>query len=198
MSEFLTAYSIKEVSEKVDVPPGTLRQWESDFKGILDIPRDKENSRYYTDIEIETLSHIKKMREKNLSKAVIKELLDKQPAAELEKVPQPPVPVLRQSEITETFRNIQNSFETFPEIKEMIVSEIKNDIRNEIKNEITATIQKEISQGMESTSEQIKSLSDAYKSEVERRDELLTENMKLLRELKEEKSKSFFSKLFKR
>lgn len=198
MEEFLKAYSIKEVSQKLDIPQGTIRQWEKDFKGILEIPRDKENSRYYTEIEIETLNNIKTMREKNLSKEIIKNLLENKPEEEKKKTPQPDVPVLRQTEITETLRNIHRSFETFPEIKEMIVSEIKDELRNEIKNEISTSIQEEISKGLETTSEQIKTLSEDYKSEVNRRDDLLLQNMKLMRELKEEKGKSFLSRLFKK
>lgn len=210
VDEFMKAYTIKEVSNLLDTPEGTLRQWEKDFPDVLVIPRDAQNARYYTEFEIETLKHIKSMREKNLSKKMIKELLQKHSETNSERnhVVEPTVPALKQSEAIETLRNIQNAIETLPEIKELIVSELKSEIRNEIKNELNNAVRSEIASSLEAgnknTSEQIKTLSEAldnmeanYKNEIQRRDEILMENMRLIKEINNrEKNKGFFKKLF--
>lgn len=71
-------YSIKEVSKKMNIPVGTIRQWEKDLNGILVIPRNENNARYFTEVEIELLDKIKGMREKNVSKDLIRSLLTKE------------------------------------------------------------------------------------------------------------------------
>ena len=75
--QIVRAYSIKEVSQKLNIPTGTIRQWEKDLSGILDIPRTQQGARYYTDHEIKTLAKIKEMREQNVSKGMIRSLLEK-------------------------------------------------------------------------------------------------------------------------
>lgn len=208
----MKAYTIKEVSKLLDTPEGTLRQWEKDFPDVLVIPRDAQNARYYTEFEIETLKHIKSMREKNLSKKMIKELLQKHSETNLERnhVVEPTVPTLKQSEAIETLRNIQNTLETLPEIKELIISELKSEIRNEIKDELNNAVRNEIASSLEAgnknTSEQIKTLSKAldnmeanYKNEIQRRDEILMENMRLIKEINDrEKTKAFLKSSFQK
>ncbi|MBM7691268.1 DNA-binding transcriptional MerR regulator [Peribacillus deserti] len=76
-SQVLKAYSIKDVSKKISVPTGTIRQWEKDLNGLLVIPRSRQGARFYTETEISILAKIKEMREKNLSKGMIRMLLEK-------------------------------------------------------------------------------------------------------------------------
>lgn len=182
--EFLKAYSIKEVANSIDVAEGTIRQWEKDFD--LDIPRNKENARYFTEIEIETLEHIKTMREKNLSKAVIKELLDRTEvdpdANQIQTTPD--VPQLKQSEVTETLRNIQKAFETLPEVKEQIVSELKEEIKNDIRDELN-----------EGFKQQNKIIENEFKK-IQKAQQLLEQKQE--EQNKNEKKKGFFSRLFKK
>lgn len=185
MEGFMMSYSIKKVSEMIGVPEGTLRQWETDFKGLLVIPRNENGSRYYTDLEIETLNHIKTMREKNISKEMIKELLTHKNSTETtdnSHALQPTLPQLKQSEVVEALRNIQ----TFPKEMELILTsvlekmreeikmEVRNEIRNEVKNEVIEEVRKELSKssehqqkllegGNDRTSEQIETLSELIK-----------------------------------
>jgi DNA-binding transcriptional MerR regulator len=67
---------IAEVSERLGVPQGTLRDWERQFEGLLFIPRDERGMRYYTEVEIKILENIKAMREKRLSIPIIRDLLE--------------------------------------------------------------------------------------------------------------------------
>ncbi len=68
-NKIVRAYSIKEVSQKLNIPTGTIRQWEKDLSGILDIPRTQQGARYYTGYrEIKTLAKIKEMREQNIQR----------------------------------------------------------------------------------------------------------------------------------
>lgn len=219
MDTFNTVYSIREAADKVDAPQGTIRQWETDFEGTLAIPRDFQNARYYTDSEIEKLLHIKTMREKNISKPVIKDLLETWDELRAEKMAQPD-----QTESAEVLQSIQNVLHTLPEVREAIVSEIRQEIRDELKREVTEDIYKatasnlreesayiseqinELSKAYKADmlrqrtmlSEQFQGLSEAYKAEVTRRDEALMENINLMNELKalkDEKKKPFYKKL---
>lgn len=75
--QILRAYSIKEVSKMINTPTGTIRQWEKDLDGLLVIPRTQQGARYYTDQEINILKKIKEMRNQNISKGMIRNLLEK-------------------------------------------------------------------------------------------------------------------------
>lgn len=216
MTEFLTAYSIKEVSEMIDVAVGTLRQWESDFKGVIEIPRDSKGARYYTQFEIETLKHIKAMREKKLSKDVIRDLLEKKNEAggiETALAPQPTPQQMSQSEAVQTLQEIKSMMSGFEEFKSELKKELRSEIRNEVKQEVLEEVRREIASsseghqkllqsGAESTSEQIEGVSKTlaemekrYENEVKRRDQMVMENMKLMQEIKENQNKGFFKKL---
>lgn len=82
--KILRAYSIKEVSKKINIPTGTIRQWEKDLNGLLSIPRTKQGARYFTEKEISLLKKIKEMREQNVSKEMIRSLLQKHFSSESE------------------------------------------------------------------------------------------------------------------
>ena len=75
--QIVRAYSINEVSQKLNIPTGTIRQWEKDLSGLLAIPRTQQGARYYTEHEIKTLVKVKEMREQNVSKGMIRTLLEK-------------------------------------------------------------------------------------------------------------------------
>jgi DNA-binding transcriptional MerR regulator len=72
----LRAYSINEVSKRINTPTGTIRQWEKDLDGLLVIPRTQQGARYYTDHEINMLQKVKEMRTQNISKGMIRSLLE--------------------------------------------------------------------------------------------------------------------------
>lgn len=73
----MKTYTLKEVSKKINVSPGTLRKWEQDFEDLLDIPRTKQGARIYTDLEIELLLEIKQMADKKVSKEAIRQEIQK-------------------------------------------------------------------------------------------------------------------------
>jgi DNA-binding transcriptional MerR regulator len=119
--EFMKAYTINEVSKIIDIPAGTIRQWEKTVEGILNIPRDDKGSRYYTDFEINTLNNIKAMRDKGLSFEVIKDVLNHSEANL--NVPIPSVPVMSQSEAIQTIQNLQTTIQTLAQRMESIIEE---------------------------------------------------------------------------
>ena len=57
--QILRAYSINEVSKRINTPSGTIRQWEKDLEGLLVIPRTQQGARYYTDYENNIIHKIK-------------------------------------------------------------------------------------------------------------------------------------------
>jgi DNA-binding transcriptional MerR regulator len=80
------SYSMKEVSNIINLPVGTIKQWEKELSGLLVIPRTKQGARYCTDQELVLLKQIKEMREQFLHKHEIRALLEKQMIPSIEPV----------------------------------------------------------------------------------------------------------------
>ncbi|MDZ5471515.1 MerR family transcriptional regulator [Bacillus sp. 31A1R] len=143
------AYSIKEVSKKLNVPTGTLRQWEKDLEGLLVIPRTKQGARFYTEPEMDLLFKIKEMRGKNVGKEMIRTLLEnylnpskEEPSETFEMVIQdPPIDkqVVSQNNIEEFYQAMANyKMELVNEIKQEII-QTRRVLIDEIKNELSHT-----------------------------------------------------------
>lgn len=215
MEEISKTYSIREVSEKIKVPEGTLRQWEKDFAGVLFIARYK-GSRYYTNFDIETLMTIKEWRADNLPKEKIRQaLINKKERTEEEpaKTLLPTIPHLTQSEAVESLQKLQH----FPEEMKMLMTsilgnmkeELKKEIREEIRNEVKNEVMEEIIKELKSSSEQQEKLLATGQNQTAAQIEKMSE---LIKELKDKKQgvvelepmqektpekKGFFKKLFK-
>jgi DNA-binding transcriptional MerR regulator len=186
----MKTYTLKEVSKKINVAPGILRQWEKDFDELLEIPRSKQGARIYTDVEIDFLLEIKQMAAKKLSKVSIREQLLKGPEldievpntqvsvsevqvedeAELENVTIPkeiPLEVISDTlpvvaVDNEVFNNTDLFFEAMETYKKNFLSEVKEEIRNVVRKEVVEEVKKEIYKGTYHT---VKALSDSiYKS----------------------------------
>ncbi|MEO2075500.1 MAG: MerR family transcriptional regulator [Bacillus sp. (in: firmicutes)] len=186
----MKTYTLKEVSKKINVAPGILRQWEKDFDELLEIPRSKQGARIYTDLEIDFLLEIKQMAAKKLSKVSIREQLLKGPEldieapntqdsvskvqveeeAELENVTIPkeiPLEVISDTlpvvaVDNEVFNNTDLFFEAMETYKKNFLSEVKEEIRNVVRKEVVEEVKKEIYKGTYHT---VKALSDSiYKS----------------------------------
>lgn len=154
--QFMQAYTVKEVSEIIDVPAGTIRHWEKSLPGILVIQRDEKGARYYTDFEINILKNIKAMRDKGLQFNVIRQVLEQSEPSTT--VPIESVPTMTQSEAVQTIRDMHNALE-------------------HLQNHIQNTIQKEVQRQVASASERIE-------SNLERRDQLLMKTLREIQETK--------------
>nr|WP_263326185.1 MerR family transcriptional regulator [Neobacillus sp. Marseille-Q6967] len=73
----MKTFTLKEVSKKINVPAGKLRQWEKDLDNILEIPRTKQGARIYTETEINLLLEIKELLANKFSKEMIRESIQK-------------------------------------------------------------------------------------------------------------------------
>ncbi|WP_316568983.1 MerR family transcriptional regulator [Neobacillus sp. YIM B06451] len=168
--QIMKAYTIKEVSRIINVPQGTLRQWESDFTGLLTIPRTRQGSRFYTDTEISLLVKIKQMREKNLGKEMIRELIlehfrqSSEAASETLAAPitvvgeTKPVP----SEPSSPTLDMEAFFSAMEMYKQDFLAGVREEIRGTIRKELIEEVKKEVSKGSLNT---VKTLSDSiYKS----------------------------------
>lgn len=134
-SKMVRAYSIKEVSKKINIPTGTIRQWEKDLNGLLVIPRTKQGARFFTENEINLLKKVKEMREQNVSKEMIRTLLQKHFANHSEHTSESfetrlPVPSIEQNE-----RELPSQLHASDVYS--IMDLYKQDIVNEIKQELT-------------------------------------------------------------
>ena len=68
-----TVYYISEASKKVEVEPHVLRYWEDELK--LPIGRNEMGHRCYSEKDIETLRHIKRLKEQGLQLRAIRVVL---------------------------------------------------------------------------------------------------------------------------
>lgn len=163
-NQFVKAYTIQEVSKMINIPPGTLRQWEKDLDGLLVIPRSKQGARFYTDEEIKLLETVKQMRTKNLSKDMIKELLHQhmfsEPASE--PVETSLAPISEEVSSKEEVPDISMVYAAMESFRNQLIDDVRTEIRTSIRKEVLEEVKKEISKGSVHT---VKSLSDSiYKS----------------------------------
>ncbi|KON88369.1 hypothetical protein AF332_17200 [Sporosarcina globispora] len=178
-TQYMKAYTIKEVSKMLNVPPGTLRQWEKDLNGLLLIPRSKQGARFYTNHEIELLDKVKQMRDKNLGKEMIRELMQKHMDYDSETIAEANETSLAAIDQetalhtehpsvidAEQFMTLMESF------KDSLIADVRNEIRISIRKEVLDEVKKEVSKGSLHT---VKSLSDSiYKSGEKTKEEIET------------------------
>lgn len=175
-SQVLRAYSINEVSKQINIPTGTIRQWERDLQGLLIIPRTKQGARYYTEKEIILLNKIKEMREQDVSKGMIRSLLkkhmniDSEPTFEtFEMTIQPNEETTiepSKSLHTENMLEFNTALEAF---KQNLLTEFKNEMllsRNELMDEIKHSFLNASLQTVEEISKSIQRSDDKRKVEV--------------------------------
>ncbi|MFF2450141.1 MerR family transcriptional regulator [Neobacillus sp. NPDC058068] len=166
----MKTYTLKEVSRKINIAPGTLRQWEKDFDETFEIPRSKQGARIYSDLLIDQLVEIKQMTTKKLSKDQIRKLMKngqkaggenstKTAEVSLEIIAEKVSPIT----VDETApNNADLFFEAMETYKKNFLNEVKDEIRNVVRKEVVDELKKEISKGTLIT---VKSLSDSiYKS----------------------------------
>ncbi|RHW42046.1 MerR family transcriptional regulator [Neobacillus notoginsengisoli] len=178
--QVIKAYTIREVSKRLNVPPGTLRQWEHDLGGLVVIPRTRQGSRFYTETEISLLLKIKQMREKNLGKEMIRKLIEehfKQSSEAASETIEPtrkvintasPVPANNEPVLQSAEPPVQQAFDmeafygALEAYKKDFLADVKEEIRGTVRKELLEDLKKEVSKGSFHT---VKSLSDSiYKS----------------------------------
>ena len=194
MSEFafIQSYTIAEVSKLIDIPAGTIREWEKQLEGILNIPRDDKGNRYYTEVEIQSLRNIKAMRNKKLSMAVIRDLLEQAKNLSKEESGESNLPdlvrskaVLTQSEANEIIKQQSEMIHVMVHTMnhmvgrfnkmESVILEIQ-----ESQNQIAAAQNvhseslSEASRGLTNASESLTSLTESFKTNQEGIDELIS------------------------
>ncbi len=151
-SQILRAYSIKEVSRKINIPTGTIRQWEKDLDGLLVIPRSKQGARYFTDTEIALLKKVKELREQNISKIMIRSLLEKHIQLQSEEENAEQTDSVKDEESFATYESYQPLDMEVPQQEitpytnelqtghsddfQLTIDQFKQELLNEIKNEI--------------------------------------------------------------
>ncbi|KAA9014057.1 MerR family transcriptional regulator [Niallia endozanthoxylica] len=177
------AYSIKEVSQILNTPNGTIRQWEKDLNGLLKIPRTQQGARYYTENEIKILNKVKEMREQNVPKGMIRSLLEKylnqesEPDSEsfetnIQPLPEQPIQPVPHNELQPSnLESLQQAMELF---KQDLLNEIKHEIKHEMKlskNDIIDDMKNEISHSslvtVKEISKSIQRSNDKRKAEVQ-------------------------------
>src|SRR5699024_300072 len=147
--------------------------WEKDF--AVEIPRDINGARIYTEADLDIFLDIKKLREKDLTKAEIKtSLFDK---ITKNNAKQKSSEEIRELEITDKFQEIKRLFDIYPELINLVTSETKSNMDQYlitdgysldlIKETIATSLQDAINQ-------ESSTILNLYQTEVKRRDELIT------------------------
>jgi DNA-binding transcriptional MerR regulator len=189
MTFYMKTFTLKEAAKKINIKPGTLRQWEKDLDDLLQIPRTKQGARIYTDFEIETLVEIKQLYEEKENKESVREWLYKKLNPETEVVEEPnqvSVEVISESAPPVTIQDAIDAhefFEAMDRYKQNFLSEVKDEIRTVVRKEVLEEVKKEIRNGSYTT---VKSLSDSiYKSSANTQAEIkeLSETLEKASEL---------------
>ncbi|MCL6573757.1 MAG: MerR family transcriptional regulator [Bacillus sp. (in: Bacteria)] len=168
---YLKTYTLKEVSKKINIAPGTLRQWEGDFSELIHIPRSKQGARIYTDLEISLLLEIKRMSNQKVSKETIRQSLQRELEPESDEISETPEvsleiitekPIISSATDVDAQKNADLFFETMENYKKNFLNEVKDEIRSVVRKEVLDEVKKEIKKGTYYT---VKSLSNyIYKS----------------------------------
>lgn len=195
MNNYTEIFTTQEASERIGIAKSTVVRWENDYS--VDIPRDKSGARLYTKAELEIFLDIKKLRAEDLTKAEIKTSLfdkimknnSKQKSSE----------EVRELEVNEKLQEILHLFHNYPELIDLVTSEINQNENQHsltdgtslelIKETVVTAIQEEINMDLST-------ISNLYKTEVNRRDQLMTENIKLKKRVKSLESKPSLFKVF--
>jgi DNA-binding transcriptional MerR regulator len=213
-NKILRAYSIKEVSKKINIPTGTIRQWEKDLQGILVIPRTKQGARFFTENEIELLKKIKEMRQQNVSKEMIRSLLQKH----FTEISEPPsesnetsLPALdhEQNEVANTPEfNIEDFYTMMESYKQELVKEIKQEISynrqqimDEMKNELASSSLhsiKEISKSIQRSNDKRKGELQEISGAITQASEYTSESFETLAEQVANTSQGTYERIAKK
>lgn len=218
-NQILRAYSIKEVSKKINIPTGTIRQWEKDLNGLLIIPRTKQGARFYTDTEITLLKKVKEMREQNVSKDMIRLMMQKHLVGQNDEAAEPldlfpaPLPVSEKNESDEGHSNqvelaLQEFHATLEQYKQDMINEIKtemafsrNEIIDEVKNELlTSSLHtvKELSKSIQRSNDKRKGELQEISGAITKASERHSESVATLSDRLAKNSKGTYEQLSKR
>lgn len=168
-------YSVKEVSKIIHISANTIKQWEKDFSGFLEIPRSKQGARLYTNSEMNQLIEIKAFFQNQLSSEEIRNILQEKLHSQSDPLLKNSNTVLEKDTPSQTPNEIavsstENFFAALEQYKQTFLSEIKNEIKMVVRTEVIEEVKKEISKGTLNT---VKTISDSiYKSGANTVDEI--------------------------
>jgi DNA-binding transcriptional MerR regulator len=128
-------YTIKEVSKSLKIPVGKLREWEEMFPHALYVQRTKTGARLYTDYDIEMLSKIKLLKDKNINEADVNFILGINHEIEPDELGEDPQDQDYMTLLSlqhETIENVQKLTESVATIKDEFIEEVKEEIKSEL------------------------------------------------------------------
>ncbi|NBI07625.1 helix-turn-helix domain-containing protein [Senegalia massiliensis] len=210
----MKGYSITEVAAKLDgLHVQTIRKWEKDFELI--IPRNDLGHRQYTEKEIEVLRNIKNMKDEGAGIEIIKKILSKsENAAEQKENALELVSIdrLNGKELNEIMINKLSQY--MEERDDKLINEFANTMKTQLSEIIDEKetllkkdyqkklniMQKNIEETISNEIEETLS-NELEKQEKKIREQLSSENSKLMKYIenrdKEKEKKPFFKRLFK-
>lgn len=174
-------FTIGDVADKLKVNKQTLRKWEKDFS--LKIPRNEMGHRYYTDKEVEILENIQNMKDEGANIKIINNILQRSETA------------IEQRE--QALELVTLDRLTGKELKELMIDQISG-IVVEREVELKKEYEKKIDDLEENINDRLSK--ELEKQEIKIREQISSENSKLLNYMKErdkDKNKSWWKRIFK-
>ena len=162
--QFMQMHAVSEVAEMLDVPPGTVRQWEKSLEGVLVIPRDKKGARYYTEFEIDSLRRVKVLRDKGVSFEVIRELLQRHESDSESLTITSALPTMTQSEAVEALYDVR-------ELLRNITDHIDQVVEERVKAEVSGRLDR-LEERLEERDKMLMQTLHALQAQAEERAEL--------------------------
>ncbi|WP_096200715.1 MerR family transcriptional regulator [Bacillus sp. FJAT-45350] len=140
-------YTTKEVAKKLRLQVGKLKEWEDNFNTILYIQRSKTGARMYTEYEIDMLSKIKILKDKNVKDEDIRYILEGNSIDEIQEEFVSVDTSSVQEEANENYSNmialheetvghVESLKDSFSLLKDEFLNEVKEELKSEIKKEI--------------------------------------------------------------
>lgn len=207
-------FSIKEVTEILDIEAYVLRYYEKELE--LDILRNTQGHRVYRDEDIEKLRHIKELREQGLELRAIKNVINNNDTEALESLAQ--MGATAGKPISLEARKIQKVDLTNPEdmvmVKfqgmmgsmietavaasvtrsfEMVLSEFKNQMQSEINEEVDKIVSKKLMEIEISNRERDE---EHYRKLDEMMRDMQRKQMLEMEEYTDKKKEGFWDKIF--
>ncbi|WP_078410332.1 MerR family transcriptional regulator [Priestia abyssalis] len=155
--------TVGKLAKKLKVEKRMILQWEEEFRDFLEVKRGANNTRIFSENDVQLLREIKQLTLQNMESNKIKEhLLQKTAPVE------PETPATEQSltapskhvenveaELVQVIQNYKDVFEALESFKQDLLQEVREGIRNEVRAEVLQEVKREISKGVQQTAETV-------------------------------------------
>ncbi|MFC3885775.1 MerR family transcriptional regulator [Bacillus songklensis] len=171
----MQTYTVGKLAKKLNVQKRVILQWEENYCEFLEVTRGPNNTRIFTENDLQLLREIKQLTFQNMGNdKIIEHLLQK--AARPEESAKPSEQSLASTDsdvekvegkVIQTVQHYKDVFEAFESFKRDLLQEVRDEIRNEVRTEVLQEVKKEISKGTGQTVEKVETFASFVKKSSE-------------------------------